>query len=236
MIKIRNLHKSYKNLNVLNGINLDIHRGGIFCILGPNGSGKTTLIKSILGIIIPDKGDILINENSINEKWEYRNNIDYLPQIANFPNNLNVIELINMIKNLRKSQTKETDLISLFKLAPFLNKKLGNLSGGTRQKVNILLAFMFDSELIILDEPTTGLDPISLITLKKLIRKEKEENNKTILITSHLMDFVEEISDEIIFLLEGKIYFKGRISDLKQKTNTDNFENAIASILDKNYV
>ncbi len=116
----------------------------------------------------------------------------------------------------------------------FLDKKLGNLSGGMKQKVNLLLAFMFDSPLIILDEPTSGLDPISHIRLKELIQSEKTKG-KTILITSHIMSFVEEIADEIVFLLEGKIYFKGSISELKTKTNQPDFEHAIASILSSSY-
>ena len=94
---------------------------------------------------------------------------------------------------------------------------------------------MFDSPLIILDEPTTGLDPVALIHLKKLIFEEKK-NGKTILISTHIMSFVEEISDEIVFLLEGKIYFQGTISQLKEKTSQNNVENAIASILRDNNV
>jgi Cu-processing system ATP-binding protein len=158
-----------------------------------------------------------------------------LPQIANFPSNLRVKELIKMIKDLRKNTAVDLQLIELFKLQPFLNKKLGNLSGGTKQKVNLVLTFMFDSPLIILDEPTTGLDPISLIRLKDLIQAEKKKG-KTILITSHIMSFVEEVSDEIVFLLEGEIYFKGTISELKRKTKEPDFEHAIASILTENHV
>ena len=212
MISIENLHKKFGKNQVLKGLDLDIKAGEIFAVLGPNGSGKTTLIKSILGMVIPNKGKITLDGKSIRRDHLYRHKIDYLPQIANFPHNLTVMELIGMIKDLRKKQiTTEDQLISLFKLEPFLNKKLGNLSGGTKQKVNILLTFMFDSPLIILDEPTTGLDPISLIRLKQLIASEKEKG-KTILITSHIMSFVEEITNEIVFLLEGKIYFKGSIS------------------------
>ena len=210
MIQITNLHKKFGKLTVLEGLNLEINSGGIFAVLGPNGSGKTTLIKSILGMVIPDKGDIKINEKSIRKQWEYRNQINYLPQIANFPANLTVNELISMVKNLRPKSANDLDLITLFALESFLDKKLGNLSGGTKQKVNILLTFMFDSDLIILDEPTTGLDPISLIHLKEIIQKEKEQG-KTIIITTHIMSFVEEVADEIVFLLDGVIHFKGSI-------------------------
>ena len=234
MVTIQNLHKKFGKNQVLSGVDLSISEGGIFAVLGPNGSGKTTLIKALLGMVIPNKGDITVLGENIKKNPEYRHKIDYLPQIANFPSNLKVKELIKMIKDLRKPTSEDQRLIELFKLDPFLDKKLGNLSGGTKQKVNLVLTFMFNSPLIILDEPTTGLDPISLIRLKDLIKAEKAKG-KTILITSHIMSFVEEISDEIVFILEGKIYFKGSISELKTKTQQPDFEHAIASILTDNH-
>ena len=234
MVIIENVHKKFGKNQVLSGVDLTISDVGIFAVLGPNGSGKTTLIKSILGMVIPNKGNITVLGENINQHSDYRHKIDYLPQIANFPSNLRVKELIKMIKDLRKPTHEDERLIQLFKLEPFLDKKLGNLSGGTKQKVNLVLTFMFDSPLIILDAPTTGLDPISLIRLKGLIQAEKAKG-KTILITSHIMSFVEEVSDEIVFILEGKIYFKGSISELKTKTNQQDFEHAIASILTENH-
>lgn len=234
MVTIENLYKKFGKNEVLKGVDLSIKVGGIFAVLGPNGSGKTTLIKSVLGMVIPNKGTIKVQNENIKQNSSYRHKIDYLPQIANFPSNLKVKELIRMIKDLRKNTNEDERLIELFKLQPFLDKKLGNLSGGTKQKVNLVLTFMFDSPLIILDEPTTGLDPISLIRLKELIKVEKAKG-KTILITSHIMSFVEEVSDEIVFILEGKIYFKGTISELKTKTNQPDFEHAIASILSQNH-
>ena len=234
MVSIQNLHKRFNKNVVLSGVDLNIDQGGIFAVLGPNGSGKTTLIKSVLGMVIPNKGVIEVLGNNIKRNASYRNQIDYLPQIANFPNNLKVKELIRMIKDLRNQPSEDTELIKLFKLEPFLNKKLSTLSGGTKQKVNIVLTFMFDSPIIILDEPTTGLDPISLIHLKQLIQAEKAKG-KTIIITSHVMSFVEEVADEIVFLLEGKIYFKGSIDQLKTETKQPDFEHAIASILKENH-
>jgi Cu-processing system ATP-binding protein len=230
MITIENLHKTFGKVNVLKGLDLEINSGGIFAVLGPNGSGKTTLIKSILGMVIPEKGLIKIQDKKVLKTHAYRNSINYLPQIANFPANLTVLELLQMIKDIRTKTSDENRLIELFALKPFLKQKLGNLSGGTRQKVNLVLTFMFNSEIIILDEPTTGLDPISLIRLKGIIQEEKEKG-KTILITSHIMSFVEEISDEIVFLLDGKIYFKGSIQMLKKQTNQTDLEHAIANIL-----
>ena len=229
MIQIENLHKMFGRNKVLSNLDLEINGGGIFAVLGPNGSGKTTLIKSILGMVVPNKGSISVLDKIIKKNWKYRQEIDYLPQIANFPGNLKVKELIRMIKDLRQKKSKEEELIKLFGLEPFLNKKLGTLSGGTKQKVNIVLTFMFDSPLIILDEPTTGLDPSSLIKLKELILQEKNKG-KTILITTHIMQFVEEMADEIVYLLEGDIYFKGSVEQLMTKTKQTDFEHAIAAI------
>jgi Cu-processing system ATP-binding protein len=229
MIEVENLSKRFGKNHVLIDLNLSVRRPGIFAVLGPNGSGKTTLIKSILGMTIPDKGTITLNGEKIRKKWKYREGIQYLPQIATFPGNLKVIELIKMIKDLRSSESNEAEMIALFGLEPFLHKQLSTLSGGTKQKVNVVLAFMFDSPMVILDEPTTGLDPQAMIRLRGLIGKEKEKG-KTILVTSHIMQFVEEIADEVIYLLEGKIYFKGSVDALREKTGQADLEHAIATI------
>ena len=230
MISICDLHKKFGKLTVLDGVDLDIDKGGIFAVLGPNGPGKTTLIKSILGMVIPNGGDIKLKGVSVLGKSDYRNDINYLPQIANFPSNLTVKELFSMVKNLRPKEAHETDLIRVFGLEEHLDKKLRNLSGGTKQKVNIVLTFMFDSDLIVLDEPTTGLDPVSLIRLKEIIKEEKRAG-KTILITTHIMSFVEEMADEIVFLLDGRIYFKGTSSSLRNQTNEPDLEHAIAALM-----
>ncbi len=235
MIQIIDLHKSYASLEVLKGINLSIGEQGIIAVLGPNGSGKTTLIKSILGMVIPQQGELLFDGKSISNQWQYRDKISYLPQIAHFPQNLRVSELIGMIKNLRPQETRESRLIDLFGLNFFLNKKLATLSGGTKQKVNIVLTFMFDSPMIILDEPTVGLDPLALIALKNIIREEQEKG-RLILFTTHIMNLVEEIADRVIFLLDGNIYFNGTVNELKQQAKQSGFEQAIAEILKKSYV
>lgn len=235
MVSIENLHKKFGKHIVLDGLELNISDQGIIAVLGPNGSGKTTLIKSILGMVVPEKGNIQINGKALKNNWEYRKEIDYLPQIANFPGNLTVIELLKMIKDLRGEAKREQELIEFFGVDKFLNKKLTNLSGGMKQKVNLVLTFMFDSPLVILDEPTTGLDPVSTLRLKELLHREKA-NGKTILVTSHIIDFVESVSDRIVFLWEGKIYFNGSVEELKEKTNQCDFEHAIATLLSGEHV
>lgn len=230
MIEFKDVHKKYGKLEVLKGVSFTIKDGGIFAILGPNGSGKTTSMKSFLGMVIPTKGDIFFNGKSIKNQWAHREQISYLPQIANFPSNLKVKELIAMIKNIKKLPCHEQELIELFGLQKHLNKSLGNLSGGTKQKVNLVLTFMVDVPVLVLDEPTSGLDPIAILALKKLILREKEKG-KTILITSHILSFIEELSDEILFILEGNIYFRGTPQQLLETTQKNNFQEAIAELL-----
>lgn len=230
MISIQNLYKSFGKNTVLKSVGLQIAQPGIFAILGPNGSGKTTLIKSILGMVIPDKGEILFNGKNIHRQWDYRDQIDYLPQIARFPENLTVKEVIQMVKKLRPRPADDLPLIQNLGLEPFLSRRLGTLSGGTRQKVNLVLAFMYDSPCLVLDEPTSGLDPVTMIKLKEMIHREKEKG-KTILITSHIMGFVEEIADEIIFLLEGDICFRGTPEELRARYEAPDIESAIATLL-----
>lgn len=235
MIEVKDLHKKFGKNEVLKGINLSVEDKGLYAVLGPNGSGKTTLIKSMLGMVLPNSGEIYIDNKPVLKTWKYRENIGYLPQIANFPVNLTVTELFKMIKDLRQStHLDEASYVERLGLTQYLDKKLGNLSGGTKQKVNLVLTFLFDAPYIFLDEPTTGLDPVALVILKEMIEEEKAKG-KTIILTSHIMSFVEEMADEIIFLLEGKVYFKGTASALKEETGENDFERAIAKLLITQY-
>lgn len=234
MISIQNLRKSFGPLEVLKGIDIDLKNRGITAILGPNGSGKTTLIKCLLGMVLPDKGSLFIDNQPINNQFLYRSKIGYLPQIALFPSNLSVEELFQMVKDLRgQKEASEKDLVALFELEPFLKKKLGNLSGGTKQKVNLTICFMFDPDLYILDEPTAGLDPLALFNFKQLLLEEKKKG-KQILITSHIMGLVEELADEIIFLMDGKVYYQGTVQELESQYGESNLEKSIANILKRN--
>ena len=234
MIQFENIYKAFGKLEVLKGVSASVGGGGITAILGPNGSGKTTLIKMLLGMVYPDKGEILFHGKPIRKEWQYKNDISYLPQIARFPENLTVTELINLIKDIRGGSPNEQRLIELFDLESHLKKKIKHLSGGTKQKVNIVLAMMYDNPLIVLDEPSTGLDPIALVRLKELILDERAKG-KNILITTHIMSLVEDLSDEILFLLEGKIYFRGTIPELKEFAGEDNLEKSIAHLLEQKY-
>ena len=230
MVEIKSLEKSYGKLKALRGVDLSISKGRLTAILGPNASGKTTIIKSILGLVIPDSGKIFVHGNPVRGNWSYRNSITYMPQIARFPENLTITEVVNMLKDIRGSNDSADVLLDMFELQPAIKQPLRNLSGGTRQKVNAVLALMFDAPLLIMDEPTSGLDPVSLIKLKELIVKERAKG-RTILMTTHITGLVEELADEIVFLLEGKIYFKGGLRQLRESNNEESVERAIAKMM-----
>ncbi len=230
MIRVKNIYKSFDRNEVLKGLNIDFKPQSVTAVLGPNSSGKTTLMKALLGMVLPDKGEIWIDKLDVRKESDYRKLIGYLPQIARFPENITVRELFEMISKLRNAPANSETLVDYFDLKPFLNKRLGHLSGGTRQKVNIVQAFMFDTPYLFLDEPTAGLDPLSLIKLKDLINAEKKKG-KTILITSHIMSFVEEMADEVIYILDGQINFNGHPRQIISEYLANSLEEAIAKVL-----
>lgn len=236
MVEISNLIKRYGKLEVLKGIDVNIQQGKVTSIVGPNGSGKTTIIKIILGLVKPDYGKISIKGENINGNYEYRNNIGYMPQLASFPENLIVLEVINMVKDIRNNQPSfEDNYIKLFELSSELTKPVKTLSGGTRQKLSAVISLMFDPMILIFDEPTAGLDPVASSRFKNIIQNEREKN-KTIILTSHIMSEIEELADEIIFLLDGKIYYQGSVTSLLLEKGEIKLENAVAKILEENKI
>ena len=233
MIEIQELSKSFGKLHVLRELNLNLDHSGITAVLGPNASGKTTLIKSILGMVIPDSGTIRIDGEDVGGQFRYRDKVSYLPQIARFPENLRVSEMLSMISSLRSRESRTAELLRHFELESTLNQKLAHLSGGTRQKINLVVALMYDNPLIILDEPSAGLDPVALVKAKEFIREE-QRRGKMILITTHIMGLVEELADKILFLLDGKVHFDGSIKELLERYRSDSIETSIAQLLREN--
>ncbi len=231
MIEINNIYKKFGKLEVLNDVNLTFNKGECIALIGPNGCGKTTLIKSILGMVIPTKGNILFDGKSILKKYKYREQIGYMPQIGRYPDYMKVGQIIEMMKKIRNSDTVlDEDLIKAFELEKIFDKQMRTLSGGTTQKVSATLAFLFNPDVLILDEPTAGLDPLASEILKEKIIKEREKG-KLILITSHLLSELDDMISQIIFMQEGKVHFHKTIADLLESTNEQKISKAIASIL-----
>lgn len=231
MISFINIHKKFGKVTVLDNVSLEVQAAKSYAFIGPNGSGKTTLIKSLLGLVIPTSGEILFENESIFNDWKYREKIGYMPQVGRYPENISVGQLIDMMKNVRPHQEKVDDeLIDAFKLYKTYNKKIHSLSGGTRQKVSAALAFLFNTPVLILDEPTAGLDPISVEILKEKIISEKLRG-KLFLVTSHILSDLDEFTSDVVYIFEGKIQYNNSIEALKEETNEKRLGKAIATLI-----
>ena len=231
MIQLSGITKRFGTLAVLQGIDLDVRPGRVTAIVGPNGAGKTTLIKIVLGLARADAGTVHVNGQPVSRDGAYRAAIGYMPQIARFPENLTGAELLEMVRDLRGgAATIDDELIAAFHLDAELRKPLRTLSGGTRQKVNAALAFLFDPALLILDEPTAGLDPVSSTVIKDKILAVRGAG-KTLILTSHIMSELEELADDIVFLIDGRLRFAGAVHELKAQTRQRSLERALAHLM-----
>jgi Cu-processing system ATP-binding protein len=230
MIEFRGIAKSFGAATVLRGVDVTIERGRVVGLVGPNGAGKTTLIKLLLGLAHPTCGDILVDGVSIRQGDAYRDRIGYMPQSARFPDNLTAAELFRMMCALRGREVRDDGLVGRLGLADHLDKPLRVLSGGTRQKVNAALALLFRPDVLVLDEPTAGLDPLSSATLKDEILT-RSEAGATVLVTSHIMGELEDLCDEVAFLLDGAVRYAGPIRELTEQTRQESLERAIASLM-----
>jgi len=232
MIRLENISKRFKKLQALDSISTEFEKGQVISLIGPNGSGKTTLIKSILGMVRPDSGRICFNEKYINGGFGYRKHIGYMPQIGRYPDNIKMGQLFDMLKNIRgvKEENLDNELIKQFNLFTQFEKPMRTLSGGTRQKVSAAIAFLFDPDVLILDEPTAGLDPLASEILKEKILNEKEKQ-KLILITSHILSDLDELTTHVMYLQEGKMQFFKDIESLKEHTGELKLGRAVARIM-----
>lgn len=233
MIEATNIIKDFGKLRVLNQVNLTCNKGQCIALIGPNGCGKTTLIKSVLGMVIPTSGAITFEGKRITNDFGYRRHIGYMPQIGRYPDNMKVGQIIEMIKDIRNHQSAfDEDLLNEFRLKDIYNKQMRTLSGGTTQKVSATLAFLFNPNVLILDEPTAGLDPLASEILKEKIIQERKKN-KLILITSHLLSELDDLISEIVFMQEGQVKFHQTIEELRAHTHEQKISKAIANILKK---
>lgn len=231
MIRIAGLTKRFGALHVLRDLDLEIADGRVTAIVGPNGAGKTTLMKTILGLTRSDGGRILVDGERVGDDPAYRAQVGYMPQIARFPENLSAHELIAMVRDLRGDDvTIDDDLIARFRLEDHLRKPLRVLSGGTRQKVNAVLAFLFKPSLLVLDEPTAGLDPVSSGILKDKIA-EVRDSGRTVIVASHVLSELDALADDIAFLVDGRLRYAGPVHDLKLATRQLSLERAIAHVM-----
>ncbi len=224
--------KRYRSLWALRDVDATFRRGEVVMVIGPNGSGKTTLIKCLLGLVRPTTGSIQVEGQVIGPDPGYRRSIGYMPQISQFPPSLTIGQLLEMMRDVRGLTPASADdgLVEELGLAHQLDKRLGALSGGTRQKVSAVLAFRSRPRILVMDEPTAGLDPVSARTVLDRAAALRSEGG-TVLITSHLLEEVEALADRIAYLQEGTLRFLLPLNDVLQRSGTDRLALALPKLL-----
>ena len=231
-IETKNLTKKFKDKIAVNGLNLEIKKGELFALLGTNGAGKTTTIKMLSGLILPTSGSITINDMDMKKNsLKIKEILNVSPQETAVAPNLTVKENLYFmagVYQIKNRDEKIAELIKLFKLDEFLNKKTKNLSGGMMRKVSIAISLINDPEILFLDEPTLGLDVIARKELWKVINSLK--GKITIILTTHYMEEAESLSDRIGIMVNGKLVDVDTSENLIKKTKTKNIEDAFVSI------
>ncbi|WP_298301158.1 ABC transporter ATP-binding protein [Hydrotalea sp.] len=233
MIIATNVTKKFGRLTVLNNVSVNCNKGECIALIGPNGSGKTTLVKSILGMVVPDSGFITFNGLNILHNWEYRRHIGYMPQIGRYPENMTIGHLFTMMKDIRKAEQQgplDEELLHAFGLPAMMEKRMRTLSGGTTQRVSAALAFLFNPDVLILDEPTAGLDPVASEILKEKIINEKQKG-KLIMITSHILSELDDLVTQVIYMQDGNLLFHKSMAHLQKDTGETKLSKAIASVM-----
>jgi Cu-processing system ATP-binding protein len=232
MIEASGITKSFGRLRVLDGFSVSMARGRSYSLIGPNGSGKTTFLKCLLGLVIPDAGTLTLDGANLLGSPAPRRRIGYMPQIGRYPDNMRVGQLFEMLCEIRRGthERRDEELKGAFDLGKIAHKPMRTLSGGTRQKVSACVAFLFDPDVLVLDEPTAGLDPVSCEILKEKVSAERKKG-KLILLTSHILSDLDEITTDVLFLIEGKLHFCRPIDELKSESGEDKLSRVIARIM-----
>jgi Cu-processing system ATP-binding protein len=214
----------------LHDVTLALRPGAVTALVGPNGSGKTTLIKIALGLTRADQGDVQFDGRVVDDAGAYHAHVGYMPQIARFPEHLTGRDVVELVSELRAGVRRDESLIATLDLERSLDKRIGTMSGGTRQKLNAAIAFLFEPSLLVLDEPTSGLDPISSSVLKDTVRAARD-SGRTVLVTSHVLSELEETADDVAFLCDGRLRFAGAVAALLARTGAPTLERAIAQLM-----
>lgn len=232
MIRVSGLRKAYGRVTALHGLDVRLEAGRVTAIVGPNGSGKTTLIKMLLGLVRPDAGEIRVDAIAVGDDPAYRARIGYMPQEPAFPEHLRVAELFTLVDDLRGGPAVDDGGLAVRLGVPALEERaLGGLSGGMRQKVSAALAFRYDPDLLVLDEPTAGLDPLARAILKDGVRLARDEG-RTVLVTSHILTELEDLADDLLFLVDGRSRFAGSVRELLERTGCRRLEPAVVHLME----
>lgn len=233
IITIDNVCKNYKTKKALVNITLSIKQGEMFGLLGVNGAGKTTLIKILCGLTRKTSGTITINNFNLDKDIDkIKEIIDISPQETSVANNLSVKENLEFFANIYNNNDTDTinEVVDIFNLNEVLNQRAKTLSGGYKRRLSIAIALISKPKILFLDEPTLGLDVFARRELWTIIKKLQK--NITIILTSHYLEEVENLCDRVAILSNGELLKTGTIEEIKQITNTQNFEDAFIKLVE----
>ena len=234
-IVITGLTKKYKDITAVNGLDLTIHKGELFSLLGVNGAGKTTTIKMLSCLTEPTGGDAVLNGKSIvSDKQEVKSLIAVSPQETAVAPNLTVKENLELMAGVHgfspdKTKAKVSEMIERFSLGEITGKRAGKLSGGWQRRLSIAMALISEPQILFLDEPTLGLDVIARSELWDVISALK--GNITIILTTHYMEEAESLSDRIAIMKSGQLLTVGTADEIRKKAGTEKFEEAFIKIV-----
>ncbi len=219
MLRVANLRKDFSSIRAVDGVSFDVERGQIFGLIGRNGAGKTTTIRMVLNILQPDAGEITFDAKPFSDQT--RNIIGYLPEERGLYKKSKLLDTILYFSGLRamhhhaaKAEAKKW--LDRFSLMPYADKKVEELSKGNQQKVQFITSIIHDPQLIVLDEPFSGLDPVNQILFKDIFLDLKQKS-KAIIFSTHQMDQAEKLSDEICLIHHGRVVLNGSIRDVKKR-------------------
>jgi ABC-2 type transport system ATP-binding protein len=218
ILLLKSVTKAYGNYRAVNDVSIEVSPGSIFGLLGPNGAGKTSTIRMITGITLPDSGDIILFGEP--QKSEHQNKIGYMPEERGLYRKLPVreqLEYFGALKGLDKSTLKKNIdyWLERFEIGSWAKKKTNELSKGMQQKLQFIVTILPDPDLIVLDEPLSGLDPINAEIINEIILEEKAKG-KSIMLSTHRMEQVEQLCDEIALMNLGKVVLSGKLRDIKE--------------------
>ncbi len=221
VIELEGVEKSYGDLKVLKGIDLEVGSGEIFGILGPNGVGKTTLFQTIIGLLKQDSGKIKINGELNDHSKELKRKIGYLPSDVSFYEDRSARKNLEFFSDLADTDPDIDSLLEMAGLENDASRKVGEFSTGMKKRLGIAQSLIKDPEIIIYDEPTTGLDPEGKKEFKDLVRKINSEGEKTIVISSHITTEIDSLCDRFAILKDGKVVASGTKEELGDISDTD---------------
>lgn len=213
MIDARGIAKRFGRTPVLHDVSCTVPEGSVTAVIGPNGAGKTTFNKCVLGLVRPDAGTLTVAGRPVGPDASYRAALGYMPQLPRFPENLTGGDVLSLMDTLRGPGARDEALLEALDVTALLGRPVRTMSGGQRQRLNAALAFLFVPQVVILDEPTAGLDPLSAATLKAHVRRVRERG-AAVLITSHILSELLEVADRVVVMLDGRVRHEGPLAAL----------------------